>query len=347
MSETLRAGFSREAPLLAGEAVPIMTGAPIPAGADAVQRVEWTSRERDQVVFTKPESANNIIAKGENCKAGDLVLSPRILGPQDAGILAASGYRYITAYRPLKVAVLSTGDELLEPSRTLPLEAVGPEAEAEAEASKLLGASSIFDSNGFQLASQAASCGAEASYLGIFKDDVITLTGAIDNALQEADLVLLSGGVSKGDFDFIPQVALALGIFGVFHGLAMKPGKPTFFGTKDGKALFGLPGNPVSTFVNFEVFIKPYIYARAGLAYKPPLLACALEKEIRRREASRVEFIPARIGFPEATIRPLAYHGSSMITALGDANALIRLEIGADNLPEGATVYARLIRPLD
>lgn len=348
ISETVRAGFSREAPLEAGEAVPIMTGAPIPAGADAVQRVEWTRREADKVVFTKRESINNIIAKGENCKAGDRVLSPRILSPQDAGILAASGYRYITVYRPLKVAVLSTGDELLEPSCTLPLEAIGPETRAKAttEASKLLGTSSIFDSNGFQLTSQAASCGAEVSYLGIFRDDIKTLTAAIGKALDETDIVILSGGVSKGSFDFIPQVAHALGIDGVFHGLLMKPGKPTFFGTKDGKALFGLPGNPVSTFVNFEVFIKPYLYACAGIVYNPLVLACVLAKDVRRRETSRVEHIPAKIDFPDAVIAPLVYHGSSMITALGDANALLRLEIGVDTLQKGSTVYARLIRPI-
>jgi molybdopterin molybdotransferase len=317
-----------------GEVVKIMTGAPVPAGVLGVQRVEWTKNagknEADGrfVAFTKAEQLPNVIRKGENLAAGASLLSPRVLCPQDIGILAAAGLARIeAAVRPL-VGVVSTGDEL------------SPQGQA------LTGAS-IYDSNGPQLMAQARATGALTRFYGLVPDKGKELEEVIGRALDECEVLLVSGGVSMGDFDFVPSTLRNLGVEPVFHKLAMKPGKPTFFGARKGTAVFGLPGNPVSTFVNFEILVKPCLCAMMGLDYQPRIAVAVLGEEIERRETDRVEFLPARLvpaaqGF-EAL--PLTYRGSSMITVLAEADVLVRLEIGQERLEKGAIVHARRLRP--
>lgn len=352
IAQTVKAGSYRETPLGPGEAVPIMTGAPLPKGADAVQRIEWTERTQTGVRFTKPETITNVILKGENCKAGDIVLTPRILTPQDIGILAASGYRTIAVSLPLSVAIISTGDELYKPDCSLDEHSELSALMAHAAAS--LGPAGIYDSNGYQLTAHALSCGAQAQFLGICKDCPEELAAALSHALLKFDIVILSGGVSKGDFDFIPEIAQQCGVEPVFHELAMRPGKPTFFGTRGNRAVFGLPGNPVSTFVNFELLVKPLLYKIMGFSYAPQAVQAVLTEDIKRKGSDRVEFLPGHFEFKSnassrthyPAITPLRYHGSSMITALAEANALIRIEQGIERLSKGETTHVRLIRPL-
>ena len=317
-----------------GEVVKIMTGAPLPQGTIGVQRIE---RTRDAgvdvaglplVTFTEAEKYSNIISKGENLAAGQPLLSPRVLAPQDIGILAAAGVAWIdAAARPL-VGVVSTGDELCPQGRPLP-------------------AASIYDSNGPQLVAQALAAGLRARFYGIVPDSGEKLEEVLGLALGECDILLVSGGVSMGDFDFVPSVLGKLGVEPIFHRLAMKPGKPTFFGTGRRTAVFGLPGNPVSTFVNFEIFVKPCACAMMGLDCHPPVEVAVLGADVKRWEIDRVEFLPARL---VATGRgmealPLTYHGSSMINVLAEADVLLRLEIGQERLEKGAIVRARRLRP--
>lgn len=353
LAEAVKAGSHRSTPLGPCEAVPIMTGAQIPNGANAVQRIEWTERSRDRVKFTKQETISNLIMQGENCKACDIVLTPRIIAPQDIGILAASGYRTVTVSVPPRVGILSTGDELHEPNCSL-----NQQSELQAimnQAARYLGPAGIYDSNGYQLTAHALACGVYAHFLGICKDDPHELAAALSEALLNYDIVILSGGVSKGDFDYIPTIAKQCGVKPVFHELTMRPGKPTFFGTKDCKAVFGLPGNPVSTFVNFEVLVKPLLYKSMGISYAPHIVPALLNEDIRRKGSDRVEFLPGNLSYKSSSndntfcfpvITPLKYHGSSMITALAGANALIRIEKGIEHLSKGDTIHVRLIRPL-
>ncbi|MCX7027284.1 MAG: molybdopterin molybdotransferase MoeA [Spirochaetes bacterium] len=317
-----------------GEVVKIMTGAPLPEVAAGVQRVERTKEAgkdeagRSLVAFTNPEQFSNIIRKGENLAAGSILLSPRVLAAQDIGIIASGGLAGIeAAVRPL-VGIVSTGDELALQGRVLPKAA-------------------IYDSNGPQLASQAQAAGVRVSFYGIVRDLKKDLSEDLSKALDECDILLVSGGVSMGDFDLVPSVLETLGVEPIYHGLLMRPGKPSFFGARGRTVVFGLPGNPVSTFVNFEILVKPCLYAMMGLKYAPPMTAAVLGASLERREVDRVEFLPARLVStergPEALA--LAYKGSSMITVLAEADALLRMELGRKQMEKGAIVHARRIRP--
>jgi molybdopterin molybdotransferase len=317
-----------------GEAVKIMTGAPLPPGAIGVQRIERTKAGGQDgsglplVVFTETEKHSNIIRKGENLGSGELLLSPRVLGPQDIGILASSGFAQVEVAARLMVGVVSTGDELVPQGRALT-------------------GAFIYDSNGPQLIAQAMAAGASTRFYGQVPDRGEKLEEVLGRALGECDIVLVSGGVSMGDFDFVPSILGKLGVEPVFHHLAMKPGKPTFFGVSGKAAVFGLPGNPVSTFVNFEVLVKPCAFAMMGMDYLPPTVAAVLGSALARRETDRVEFLPARLAVTDRGLEalPLAYHGSSMITVLADADVLLRMEIGQERLEKGAIVHARRLRP--
>jgi len=322
-----------------------MTGAMVPPGTEAVQRVEWTETLSPPapglgysalVRFTRSEQTANIVRRAANQRAGELLFGPRVLGPQDVGILASSGYDEILVAERPRVAVLSTGDELASPGSPL-----GPGA--------------VYDSNGPQLAAQALDCGCDSSFLGIAKDDEDSLYRAFEAALRDRDVLIVSGGVSMGDFDCVPRALARAGIEEVFHGLAMRPGKPVFFGTgrrgasaRASAAAFGLPGNPVSSFVAFELLVRPYLAALSGLAWMPRFVGARLSAAVARTETDREEYLPARLekgaeGLP--AVRPLEYRGSSMLSVLAEADCLISVAIGVEGLAEGSVVNARLVRP--
>ena len=330
------AGSASERAIGRGECARIMTGAPLPQGTKAVQRVEWTesagtdSSGVELVRFTRPESVPNVILRGENLRSGEALLGPRLLSPQDIGILASSGYASVEVARRPRVAVLSTGDEVRDAG--LPLHGAA-----------------VYDSNGPQLVAQAKASGCEAVSYGIVRDEAGALEDALGRALDECDIVIVSGGVSMGDFDLVPKSLETLGVERVFHRIAMRPGKPTWFGTRGPKAVFGLPGNPVSTFVNFEFLARPHLMRRMGLDYEPFVVSAALASSLERREVDRVEFLPARLergvdGGPEL-VRPIDYKNSSMLNALAMADCLVRMEIGVARLEAGEIVDARLLRP--
>ncbi len=332
---SLAAGSGDAGSLSPGDCARIMTGAPIPAGAVAVQRVEWTSPvpnpgPGDWVRFDRPEPATNIIRRGENLRRGETLLTPRVLAPQDLGILASSGYAEIPAARRPLVGVVSTGDEIAAPGAPL-----APGA--------------IYDSNGPALCAQVRSAGCVSRFYGIVADEEIPLVDVLSRALSECDVVIVSGGVSMGDFDFVPAAFAKLGVRRVFHGLAMRPGKPTYYGRADGRSLFGMPGNPVSTFVNFEILVRPHLMARMGLRHVPRMLRAVLSEPLARRGSDRVEFLPARLGVDSEkasmTVAKLVYHGSSMLSALAEADCLLRMNLGVERIDAGEVVDVRLLRP--
>ena len=305
-----------------GQCSKIMTGAMMPEGADKIVRVEFTRESEGWMRVTEPEPYANIIERGENLRAGDPLLDPKVLRAQDIGVLASQGYASVSVSVVPVVGVITTGSELRS-------------------AGQQLEAGEIYNSNGPQLCAQVQGMGARWRNYGVVPDDPKQLAGAIDRALGDCDVLLLSGGVSMGDLDFVPGVLKTLGAQVVFHKLAVKPGKPTLFARKERSFVFGLPGNPVSTFIIFEVFVKLFLYRWMGITGKPRVVSGTLAEAIRRRDAQRLEYRPVRL--EGRRIIPLAYHGSSHLSALREAEGLIRIAIGTARIEEGSELDVRLL----
>jgi len=319
--ETVAAGDTPAHQVTPGTCVKIMTGAMVPKGADQVVRVEYTEEKDGFMKILQPEPRNNIIYKGENLGRGRQVLSPRLLKAQDIGVLASAGVdRVRVACKPL-AGIITTGSELREPG-------------------KALGPGQIYNSNGSQLYAQALAAGAQAVYYGNAVDRIETLQEAVTEALSACDVVLLSGGVSMGDFDFVPAALKNAGVEIRFHGLKIKPGKPAHFGRKESKYVFGVPGNPVSTFVIFEIFIKTLLYRLMGLNYESLEIRARLAKTIRRKGSKRMEYRPVQVA--DGEIHLIDYHGSSHLNVLSDANGLLRIDPGVEILEAGAECLVRL-----
>lgn len=320
--EMIAAGDVPRRKVAPGTCSKIMTGAMMPEGADKIVRVEYTRESGGWMTVVEPEPYANIIHRGENLKAGDPLLEPKMLRAQDIGVLASQGYETVPVAAVPLVGVMTTGSELRAP---------GDE----------LRAGEIYDSNGPQLCAQVQAMGARWRKYGVVADDPEQLAGAIDRALGDCDVLLLSGGVSMGDLDYVPGVLQSLGAEIVFHRLAVKPGKPTLFARRDDSFVFGLPGNPVSTFIIFEVFVKTFLHRWMGIASRPRMAGGALAETIKRRDAERLEFRPVRL--EGRRIIPLSYHGSSHLSALREAEGLIRIEIGTTRIEEGSELHVRLL----
>jgi molybdopterin molybdotransferase len=320
--ETIAAGDVPEHTIAAGQCSKIMTGAMMPEGADKIVRVEFARESDGWMTVVEPEPYANIIERGENIHAGDPLLAPKVLSSQDIGVLASQGYASVSVAAVPLVGVITTGSELRS-------------------AGEELGSGEIYDSNGPQLCAQLQTMGAQWRNYGVVPDDPQALAGAIDRALRECDVLLLSGGVSMGDLDFVPGVLTSLGAQIVFHKLAVKPGKPTLFARKGRSFVFGLPGNPVSTFIIFEVFVKAFLHRWMGIRSRPRVFSGALAETIKRRDAERLEFRPVRL--EGRRIVPLSYHGSSHLSALREAEGLIRIEIGTTRIEEGSELHVRLL----
>ncbi|MFP4430844.1 MAG: gephyrin-like molybdotransferase Glp [Spirochaetaceae bacterium] len=327
VTEVIAAGDTARSPVRPGTAVQIMTGAALPEGADWVVRVEYSESADGRVRFTGTEKSSNIVWAGENGKAGDLVVSPRRLGVHDIGAIASLGINSLEVLAAPRLGVLSTGDEVREPGETL-------------------GPGRIYNSNAVQLLAHGRQSGFVPRYYGIARDTEEDLTRLLSSALADSDAVVLSGGVSKGEFDYVPRVLGKLGVDTVFHRVAMKPGRPTFFGVRDrsdGKRqyVFGLPGNPVSTFVTFELFVVRLLYRLAGLPAPVPTRSAVLGETLRKSDPDRTEFVPVVI--EDDVARPVRYGGSSHLNALSQANGLLQLESGITELPGGTRVAIRPI----
>jgi molybdopterin molybdotransferase len=306
--------------LSAGECARIMTGAMLPPGAGRVIRKELVEENDGSIRALGPETGDNVIPQGANVRAGDTVLFPKMLTAQDIGILAASGFAAADVITPPSVCIISTGSEIRSPGEKL-------------------GPGEIYNSNAAQLGAQLDALRCHSRFLGVVVDKPAPLSQAIESALASSELVLLTGGVSAGDFDFVPRCLTELGAEVLFHGVAVKPGKPTLFARRGGKYVFGLPGNPVSSFVIFEIFVKPFLYRWMGLDWKPRLFRARLGASVHRRGTERTEFLP--VSARDGRVVPVAYHGSAHLNALGDADGLIRVEKGVDSLEEGVEVDVR------
>jgi molybdopterin molybdotransferase len=291
-----------------GEAIRIMTGAPLPRGADTVVQVEDTEKSGDAVrILACPGKGENIRLAGEDLQAGERVLEEgTVLRPAHIGLLASMQRSIVSVYQVPRVAVLSTGDELLEIDE--------PWQEGK-----------IINSNSYSLASQVLECGALPLQLGIAQDKPEALSAKIQQGLV-ADILVTSGGVSVGDYDLVKGMLKELGKIN-FWKVAMRPGQPLAFGMVFGKPLFGLPGNPVSSMVSFENFVRPSILKMAGhRTLFRPVLKALLRENIKKR-AGLIHFIRCRLIHEEGKIYAwtTGEQGSGILSSMVKAQGLIVL----------------------
>lgn len=326
----LTAGGDTTVTLGPGEATRIMTGAPMPPGADAMIPVELTE-ERDGMLFIKRElkPGDYVHVIGQDVARGQIALTAgTTLGAADIGILATFGMTRISVYRRPRVAVLATGDEVVEPGETRP-------------------GGAVRDSNRYALMAAVREAGCEPISLGIARDDITVQRQAILRGLEQADVLITSGGVSMGTRDLIKPLLAELGTVH-FGRIAFKPGKPTTFATVNGKLVFGLPGFPVSSLVSFEVFVRPALRALQGDA-KPfrPHVEVTLDSPITpapdRPEYQRI-IVTYRQGRLFAT--STGGQGSSRILSLRAANGLLLVPAGETVYPVGSVLPALLTGPL-
>lgn len=321
--EVIPAGKTPEKVIGKNQCANIMTGAPIPEGADTVVQVELTEVDGNTVKVLEAPKKTNISYRAEDVKVGTKVLSKGIkIEASHIAIFAAVGYTDVLVYQKPKVGIISTGDELVEPQNKPAI-------------------SQIRNSNGYQLIAQVKACGAEANYIGIAEDTPEDTFDKVSKALSENDIVLLTGGVSMGSFDFVPKVLEQAGVKIEFDAIAVKPGKPTTFGKANDKYCFGLPGNPVSSFMQFDLLVKPLIYHLMGQEYNPLDIRMPMGVEYKRRNADRRAYFPVVI--KEGELFPVDYHGSAHIHALSSAHGIASIEIGKEEIKKGEMIHVRQI----
>jgi len=317
------AGTKPERAIGPGECARIMTGSIVPDGADVVIRVEDSSMIGDLVTFTASKTASNICYQGEDAHSGDQILeSGTLLTSRHVPILASVGAVNVEVYLLPQISLLSTGTELVEPH-------LKPEV------------SQIRNSNAYQMVAQLNAMGIDPDYYGIAPDNEETTRQMIEEALENSDILILTGGVSMGEFDFVPRTLESLGVHFHFTRVAIQPGKPTHFGSGNGKFVFGLPGNPVSSYLTFEMLAKPFIYKCMGYDWTPRIIPLKLGADISRKKTDRMASLPIRIG-ADGCAYPLEYHGSAHLLALSQADGYISLPIGCSNLKNGSSINVRL-----
>ncbi len=328
--EHIKAGDAPKRALGAGECSEIMTGAPVPDGADAVVQVEHTGPAAENLVrILEPLAGKtNIARQGEDLGRGDVVLEPgRLLRSAEVGLLAMVGRREVQVYQRPTVSILATGDELIEP-------AVG----------RVPRPGQTRNCNNFSLLAECARAGFQATALGIARDTREELETKIRAGL-EADVLLVSGGVSMGKYDLVPEVFEALAVVVHFTKVAIKPGKPTVFATRGKKLVFGLPGNPVSVIVVFRLFVEPALRRLAGRTEPLPRMASVTLTTSVRSRGDRRSYLLVRLRSSDRGLlaEPVPSHGSADLMALTNADALIQVEAGAGEVSAGTQVPALLL----
>ena len=313
-----------------GTAVRIMTGAPVPQGCDAIVPVEWTDGGTSAVVIVQaPEVGQHIRRAGEDVAVGDrLVSEGDLIGPRQIGLLASVGTSRVASRPRPRVVVISTGDELREPGEKL-------------------GSDSIYDGNSYMLAAAARAAGAIAYRVGIVRDDHEGFAEALSDQLVRADVVVTSGGVSKGAYDVVKEVLQEQGTVR-FDEVAMQPGKPQGFGFvgEDSTPIFTLPGNPVSSYVSFEQFVLPAVRRMMGRApYLRPEADALLTEAIRSPEGRR-QFARGRLSVVDGrlAVTPVGAQGSHLIGDLAESDALVVVPESVTWVEAGETVT---VLPLD
>ncbi|MDP9410460.1 MAG: molybdopterin molybdotransferase MoeA [Actinomycetota bacterium] len=324
------AGRPAEKSVGEGEAIKIFTGGVIPAGADAVVMVENTSGWGESFELRKvPAPGDNVRAAGEDTREGEVILREGTeIGAPEIALAATQGYGELPVYRRPRVVVLSTGTELVEPG------------------TRGLSPGEIFDSNSYAIVAAATEAGAEARRLYAASDEASALRSAIEEALETADVVVTSGGVSVGEKDLVKSTMLDLGVEQVFWGVKFKPGKPLFYGTRGETRLFGLPGNPVSAMVCFDLFVRPALMEMMGRRdRRRPRIAVYFERDIvnkfGRLHAMRVSLTRTERGWLAESV---GAQGSGLVSSLTKADALALIGPAAEGISAGEPVEAIVLR---
>ncbi|HOP28418.1 MAG TPA: molybdopterin molybdotransferase MoeA [Spirochaetota bacterium] len=329
VDEEIRAGQNNEGKLLkSGYAIRIMTGAPLPEGADVVVPFEDTDEKNGIVTIAAHfEKYDNIRFAGEDIKKGETVLKKGTrLDSAEIGLLASMNLPEITVIKKPEVAILSTGDEILE---------VGSENPGE----------KIINSNAYVLYSEIKKYGGNPHYAGIVRDKKSDVFNRFSELLKY-DVIISSGGVSMGKYDFIPDVLRELGIDLKIQKILMKPGKPVVFGTKGEKIFFGLPGNPVSVMVSFQRFVRPALLKMSGAQkIEKPVVHAIAEEDLFKKEGRRY-FLRGHytIKNGEFYVKSTGPQGSGILTSMSSSNCLIILHEDTEIVKAGEKVEIELIR---
>lgn len=315
--------------------VKIMTGASIPKFVNKVSRFEAVKiiedGEKNYIRIEEKEKSNNIIEKGSDLKANDLLMDIKPLEAEDISVLASGGYSKIEVKKSPKIAIISTGNELIDISKELEF-------------------GKIYDSNSYLLSNKLKNMNIDYNFYGIIKDDYDILKSAVSKALEECDIIIVSGGISFGDMDYSEKVFDDLGIKKLCHGVLMKPGKPFYFGIKEinikenrNKAVFGVPGNPFAVLVSFENFIKPYIYNSMGYKYSNIFFRMPLFETYSRKKSNLEEYMPADFIHNENSsfVKLLSYKGSFCLPR--NIKALMKINIGINEIKANENVEVKFI----
>lgn len=315
-----------------GTAAQIATGAPMPEGADSVVMVEYTVQKDETVLINSAVSkAENVMKAGSDIRKDETVLKRRaVLSSHEIGVLAAVGIDRVEVFKRPKVAIISTGAEVVEPGKPLPQ-------------------GKIYDINAHTLSAAVAECGGEPLSLGIVQDQTDQMKVALKKALSMADVVITSGGVSVGPTDIIPNVLNTLGKPGVIvYGIAIRPGKPTTMAVIDGKPVFSLPGHPTSALIGFHLFVRPIIAEMAGKGEAHPVTVRAVTSERLFPARGRRTFVTVtlkrdRSGKIVASPVPTGLSGA--ITTLAKADGFTEIHENQQFVDAGETVTVQLLKP--
>lgn len=325
----VRAGGGMPGTMASGQAMSIMTGAPVPLGADAVQVVEECRLSDDgkRVLISKPvKTGDNIARQGSEATAGEAVLKiGHRIGPAEIAVMATFGYDRVRIWKNPEIAVFATGDELVE---------IDQEPRPD----------QIRNSNAYCLIGQLKYMGLKPEYLGIVRDDKDALRRAMIRGLQK-DVLIITGGVSMGEYDYVKDVFGELGLEILFSKVAIKPGKPTVFARKGDTLIFGLPGNPISALVTFECFVRPALGSLCGMA-QPELHRMKGELlDDMEQYSGRMAFFPAWVFWDESGLKvePLRWKSSADIIGFTGANATFIFPRSRTHLKKGDIVEVMLL----
>ena len=321
--EEIPAGTVPQKRVECGQAAQIMTGAPVPDGADTVIMIEDTEPHTDAKkvrVLDTTETGRNIARLGEDVRVNQVVLQANtVIRPPEVGILAAVGHVHVETYRQPIVGIVATGSEVVEPHHK-------PKP------------GQIRNSNGYSMMAQVLRSGAQARYFGIVEDDIHALIQTIGEGLETCDIVALSGGVSAGEYDLVQDGMRDLGVEVLFDRIRMKPGKPLTFGVKGARQVFGLPGNPVSSVVGLELLMRPAIRKMQCMTdLHLPTVRTVLSADFRQTPG-RKQFVPAhsvqgKNGIWESTW--VGHHGSADLFSMARANSLFVVNAEDAHVPAG------------
>jgi molybdopterin molybdotransferase len=320
----VRAGEASQAPLASGEALEIMTGAPVPTGADAVVMIEHVERSSNSVKIERTAEPGQFINEqgAEARRNSVLIAKGTAIDTSHIATLAMTGNTSITVFRRPRVAILATGDEIVALEQS-------PSPHQ------------IRNSNSYMLASLVRAAGAEPSILPVARDTPEALRPLLEQGLQH-DLLIVSGGVSAGKYDLVKPTLRDLGTQFHFERVRVQPGQPTAFGTRDSKPVFGLPGNPGSSLVTFQLFAKPAIELLAGNAEPLLLLLAATFEAPFRHKLGLTRFLPARLSADGQRLRHIPWQGSSDIPALAKANVFLVADYDRETWNAGDSIRVML-----